>query len=76
MASKVSPRCLLFQTKLVIISFSFGNRLDGGCKGMDWNKYKNSGKTFILTILIWPIKEMGQSDHLLRDSDTDVKVGL
>ena len=76
MASKVSLGRLLFQIKFVVIYFNLGNRLDGGCKGIDWNKYKSFGKIFILIMLTRPIKEMGSSDHLLRDSDTDFKIGL
>lgn len=53
MASKVSLSlgCLLFQMKLVINCVTLGNKLDGGCKGMNWNRYTNVGKTFLLTIL-------------------------
>lgn len=43
---------------------------------MDWNRRKNVGTVFILTILMWPIKEMGRSDHLLQHSDADAKIRL
>ena len=65
---------LLFQIKFVVISLNLGNRFHGGCKGIaNWNKYKSFGKIFILIMLTLAIIEMGSSDHILRDSDTDFK---
>lgn len=53
-------------------SFILRNRLDGCCKGINWNR----GTEFMLTILTQPIKEIGRSDHLLRYSDAGAKIRL